>query len=225
MAAIKLTQKANRERVLEVIQRLEEIYPDARCALNFSTPLELLVSVILSAQCTDERVNIVTRELFQRFKTAADYAEAPPEAIEKIIHSCGFYRQKTKSIQNACRALLDRFGGEIPGTMEELLTLDGVGRKTANVVLAECHGVPGIIVDTHCKRVAGRLGFTKNTDPVKIEFDLLKIVPREHQRMFSHYMVFHGRNICHARSARCSQCPLFELCPFPHSAKGKKIAK
>ena len=225
MAAIKLTQKANKERVLEIIQRLAEAYPDARCSLDFETPLELLVAAILSAQCTDERVNIVTKDLFKRFKTPRDYLDAPDGELENLIHSCGFYRNKAKSIKKACAALVEQFGGELPGTMEELLQLDGVGRKTANVLLGECFGVPGIIVDTHCKRVTHRLGLTKNTDPVKIERDLMKIVPREHWTMFSHYMVFHGRRTCHARKPQCDSCPIADLCPFPASREGRKAAK
>ncbi|MFO7775972.1 MAG: endonuclease III [Candidatus Hydrogenedentota bacterium] len=225
MAAIKLTQKANKERVREIIQRLAEAYPDARCSLDFETPLELLVAAILSAQCTDERVNVVTKELFKRFKTAQDYLDAPDGELENLIRTCGFYRNKAKSIKKACATLVERFGGEIPGTMEELLQLDGVGRKTANVLLGECFGVPGIIVDTHCKRVTHRLGLTKNTDPVKIERDLMKIVPKEDWTMFSHYMVFHGRRTCHARKPKCDSCPIADLCPFPTSRDGRKAAK
>ena len=225
MAAIKLSQKANRERVLQIIDRLAETYPEARCALNFKSPLQLLVSTILSAQCTDERVNKTTPALFERFQTPQDFLDADAAEIEKMIQSCGFYRQKTKSIRNACKAIVEEFNGEIPGDMESLLQLDGVGRKTANVILGECFNTPGIVVDTHCKRVANRLGLTKQTDPYKIEQDLMKIVPREHWTMFSHYMVFHGRNICHARGPRCSACPIADLCPFPTSREGKKIAK
>ena len=225
MAAIKLTQKANKERVLEIIQRLAEAYPDARCSLDFETPLELLVAAILSAQCTDERVNIVTKDLFKRFKTPQDYLDTPDEELENLIRTCGFYRNKAKSIKKACATLVERFSGELPGSMEELLQLDGVGRKTANVLLGECFGVPGIIVDTHCKRVTHRLGLTKNTDPVKIERDLMKIVPREHWTMFSHYMVFHGRRTCHARKPQCDNCPIADRCPFPTSRGGRKAAK
>lgn len=225
MAQIKLTQQANRERAQAVFAILRETYPEARCSLDFKKPLELLISTILAAQCTDARVNIVTKDLFRRYKTPEDYATAPQAELEEAVRTCGFYRQKAKSIQAVCRALIERYDGQVPGTMEDLLTLDGVGRKTANVVLGECFGVPGVVVDTHCKRCSNRLGFTKHDDPVKIEQDLMKIWPREHWTEYSHTFVFHGRGYCTARGPRCSACPVRHLCPFPTTAKGKKEAK
>lgn len=219
------TLASNRKRAVEVFKRLEQDYPDARCSLDFVDPLQLMISTILAAQCTDERVNIVTKDLFQMYRTAQDYANAPEGELEKAIHSCGFYRQKAKSIRNACRTILERFGGKVPGTMEDLLQLDGVGRKTANVLLGECFNTQGIIVDTHCTRLSQRLGFTKHSDPAKIEQDLMQTVPYENWTMFSHYLVFHGRAVCIARAPRCSECSVRALCPFPDSPQGKKIAK
>lgn len=225
MARIVRTRAAQKTRALEVYDRLREAYPDARCSLDFTNPLELMVATILAAQCTDERVNIVTKSLFPRYPDAASYVRAPQEELEEAIRSCGFYRNKAKSIRNACAALVERFGGRVPETMEELLTLDGVGRKTANVLLCECAGTPGIVVDTHCGRLARRLGFTKAQDPDKVEQDLMKLLPSDKWRMFSHSLVFHGRAICHARGPRCSQCPVADLCPFPDTPEGKRIAK
>jgi len=225
MARVKRTQAANRERALVVFERLKKAYPDARCALNFTNPLELLVATILAAQCTDVRVNQVTKDLFRRYTSPDDYVSAPIKRLQEEIRSCGFYRNKSKSIVNACRAIMDDFDGHVPQTMEALLKLDGVGRKTANVLLGECFNTPGIIVDTHCKRVTHRLGFTRNTDPDKIERDLMRIWPRESWTLFSHCIVFHGRNVCHARGPRCSGCTLADLCPFPTSRAGSKAAK
>lgn len=225
MARFKLTQAANRERAGTVFERLHKEYPDAQCSLDYETPLELLVATILAAQCTDVRVNEVTKTLFRRFRKATDYIASSDAELEEAIRSCGFYRNKAKSIRRACAAVDERFGGRVPGTMDELLELDGVGRKTANVLLSECFGVEGIVVDTHCGRLARRLGFTKNNDPVKVEKDLMKIVPRERWALFSHCLVFHGRAVCHARGPKCSTCVVNELCPFPSSAQGRKIAK
>ena len=178
MAPLKLTQAANRERAARVLKRLRKMYPDATCSLDSREPLQLMVSTILAAQCTDVRVNRVTKTLFKRFKTAKDYANSPAGELEVAIHSCGFYRQKAKSIRNACKKIVERYGGKVPGTMEELLTLDGVGRKTANVILGECFGVPGVIVDTHCTRLTNRLAFTTSDEPKVIEQDIMKIVPQ-----------------------------------------------
>ena len=201
------------------------VYPDARCTLEFKNPLQLLVATILAAQCTDERVNKTTPALFKRCKTVQDYSNAPDDELQEAIRSCGFYRQKAKTIKAACQAIADTFGGKVPGSMEELLQLNGVGRKTANVLLAECFDTPGIIVDTHCKRVSARLGFTKNGDPAKIEQDLMRLVPQEHWTDFSHSLVFHGREVCHARAPKCSQCCLRDVCPFPDTREGKKRAR
>lgn len=223
MAPVK--RLAERERAAKVLKRLHKRYPDATCSLDFKEPLQLLVATILAAQCTDERVNMVTKSLFKKYKKPQDYLKAPDGELEEAIHSCGFYRQKAKSIRNACRKIVEQFGGKVPGTMKELLTLDGVGRKTANVILGECFGVPGVIVDTHCTRLTNRLGFTKSDDPKKIEHDIMKLVPQSDWNIFSHCMVFHGRAICMARAPMCSQCPINDLCPFPASPQGKKIAR
>jgi endonuclease-3 len=225
MAKMKLTQAANRERAQEIFSRLRKDYPDACCSLDFTNPLELLVATILAAQCTDERVNKVTKELFRKYQTAQDYVDAPQEELEEDVRTCGFYRNKTKSIKKACASIVEQFDGKVPGTMEELLQLEGVGRKTANVILGECFDTPGIVVDTHCSRVSRRLGFTRKDDPVKIEQDLIKIWPREKWTIYSHTMVFHGRQTCQARGPKCSQCSVRDLCPFPDTREGAKIAK
>ncbi len=201
-------------RVREILRRLRETYPDAECALHHRNPLELLVATILSAQCTDERVNQVTRELFRRYRTAEDYAQADLEALEQAIRPTGFYRNKARHIQGAARMILERFQGKVPETMEELLQLPGVARKTANVVLGVAfHKAEGIVVDTHVKRIARRLDLTHAQDPVKIERDLMAIIPREHWIDFGHQLIWHGRRICHARRPDCPNCPLNDLCP------------
>jgi len=234
MAQIKRTQTANKARARTVFDRLKRAYPDARCALDFTTPLELLVATILAAQCTDVRVNKVTKTLFKKYRKPEDYLAAPRHVLEEDIRTCGFFRQKAKAIVAACTKITDEFGGDVPGTMDALLAINGVGRKTANVLLGECYDTPGIIVDTHCKRVTHRLGFTKNTDPNKIERDLMKIWPQEHLSgrprtdawtLFSHCIVFHGRAVCVARAPRCSQCPIVDRCPFPDTREGKKTAR
>lgn len=224
MAKIKLTQKANRARALEIFERLRRAYPDATCTLDYTNPLELLVATILAAQCTDERVNVVTKSLFAKYTKAHDYAAAPRKDLEQDIRTCGFYRQKAKSIANTCARLIEHYGGRVPGTMEELLTLDGVGRKTANVILAQCYDTAGIIVDTHCRRLSKRLAFTKNDDPGKIEQDLMKLWPCETWSLFSHCLVFHGRAVCQARAPKCTECVVNDLCPFPASKSRKKRA-
>ncbi|NOZ28983.1 MAG: endonuclease III [Chloroflexi bacterium] len=202
------------ERVAEILRRLEEAYPTAQCALHHTNPLELLVATILSAQCTDERVNQVTQELFRKYPTVEDYAFANPEELEQDIRPTGFYRNKARHIQNAARMILERFGGRVPDTMEELLQLPGVARKTANVVLGVAfHKAEGIVVDTHVKRVSRRLGLTREQDPKKIEQDLMRIIPRERWIDFGHQMIWHGRQICQARKPDCPNCPLNDLCP------------
>ncbi len=225
MPKFKLTQTAKRERASIVFKKLKKAYPDAKCSLEHRTPLELLVSTILSAQCTDARVNKVTPALFKRFKTPEDYVNAPVSELQKYIQSCGFYKNKAKNIVGACKGMLENHEGEVPNTLDELLKLPGVGRKTANVILGTAYGVPGVVVDTHCGRIARRLGFTKQTDPVKVEHDLMKIWSEEDWSLFSHLMVFHGRAVCESRSPRCSECVLRQHCPFPESRDGKKIAK
>ena len=225
MPKFKLTQTANRERASTVFKRLKKAYPDAKCSLEHRTPLELLVSTILSAQCTDARVNKVTPALFKRFKTPEDFVNAPISELQKYIQSCGFYKNKAKNIVGACKGMLENHEGEVPDTLNELLKLPGVGRKTANVILGTAYGVPGVVVDTHCGRIARRLGFTKQTDPVKVEHDLMKIWSEEDWSLCSHLMVFHGRAVCESRSPRCSECTLRQHCPFPESRDAKKIAK
>jgi len=200
-------------RVRAVIEQLQELYPDARCALDFRTPLELLVATILSAQCTDERVNKVTPALFATYPDAAAFAAADPAALEKAIHSTGFFRNKAKSIREASADIVAKHGGQVPRTLEALTALRGVGRKTANVVLGNAYGVPGVVVDTHVTRLSHRLGLTNETDPVKIEFALMPLVPRELWTLFSHWLILHGRAVCNARKPLCSQCPLSPHCP------------
>ena len=200
-------------RVRAVIEQLQELYPDARCALDFRTPLELLVATILSAQCTDERVNKVTPALFATYPDAAAFAAADPAALEKAIHSTGFFRNKAKSIREASADIVAKHGGQVPRTLEALTALRGVGRKTANVVLGNAYGVPGVVVNTHVTRLSHRLGLTNETDPVKIEFALMPLVPRELWTLFSHWLILHGRAVCNARKPLCSQCPLAPHCP------------
>jgi len=201
--------------VQEIMDRLSKIYPAPRCALNYSNPLELLIATILSAQCTDERVNKVTPALFKRFPTAKAFVEAPIEEVEEMIRSTGFFRNKAKNIKECCKKIIENFNGKIPQTMEDLTSLPGVARKTANVVLGNAFGKnEGIVVDTHVKRLAFRLGFTKeqkNTD--KIEKDLMKIVPREQWTYFAHWLILHGRNVCKARNPDCKKCTLSDICP------------
>ena len=206
-----LAQK--KKRVLQISRRLRKAYPDARCALHFSNPLELLVATILSAQCTDKRVNLVTPEVFKKFKTAKDYAAADPKKFEERIHSTGFYKNKAKSILGAAKAIAERFNGKVPNRIEDLVTLPGVGRKTANVVLGNAFGIPGLTVDTHMIRLNGRLGLTKHTDAVKIERDLMEIVPEKDWTLYSHLIIFHGRNRCFARKPDCPRCEIRDLCP------------
>lgn len=197
-----------------IIARLRETYPDAHCELNYDTAHQLLVATILSAQCTDERVNQVTPDLFAAYPTIADFAAADRVELEGAIHSTGFFRQKARYIQESSQAILHEYGGELPGTMEELLTLNGVARKTANVVLGEIFNVAdGITVDTHVKRLAKRLGLTGHTDPARVEKDLMAIIPQESWIKISHLLIFHGRRICFARKPDCANCPLNDLCP------------
>jgi endonuclease-3 len=202
------------QRILPIIARLRRRFPEARCALDHRNPLELLVATILSAQCTDARVNIVTRELFTKYREAPDYANADRAVFEREIKSTGFFRNKTKSILGMARALVARHGGQVPRTMDELTALPGVGRKTANVVLGTAFGInEGVVVDTHVSRIANRLKLTRQKDPVKIEQDLMKLVPRKDWSDFSHLLIHHGRQICDARKPKCEICPVNELCP------------
>ena len=211
------------QRVRSILAALQRTYPQAHCELRYSNPLELLIATILSAQCTDSRVNEVTRSLFQRYRTAADYARAPLSELEQAIRSTGFYRNKARNIQACCRALVERHGGQVPRTMEELTALDGVGRKTANVVLGNAFGLnEGIVVDTHVRRVAQRLGLTRQKDPDKIEQELMQNVPRDLWTQFSHWLIWHGRRRCHARKPDCPHCELREWCPSAGSSGSHK---
>ena len=203
-----------RERVAKLVKIWPRVYPNAHTELNFRNPLELLVATILSAQCTDKRVNMVTPALFKKYRTAADYAKAPPAELEKAIQSTGFFRSKTKSIRGAMAKIVEKFRGRVPDSMEALRELPGVGRKTANVILGNAFGKnEGIVVDTHVVRLSERLGLTKHKDPEKIERDLMKMVPREHWTNWSHWLIWHGRRRCYARKPDCGQCEVFELCP------------
>ncbi|BAZ03748.1 endonuclease III [Calothrix sp. NIES-3974] len=205
---------SQKQRALEILVRLKRIYPDATCSLNYSTPVQLLVATILSAQCTDERVNKVTPELFARFPDAVAIANADVTEIEELIKSTGFYRNKAKNIQAACRRIVTDFGGEVPQRMDDLLTLAGVARKTANVVLAHAFGInAGVTVDTHVKRLSNRLGFSKHEDPIRIERDLMKLLPQEDWENWSIRLIYHGRAVCKARSPQCGICQLADLCP------------
>ena len=215
------SQAARRARASEIVKLLEQAYPDAACALEHRNPFELLVATILSAQCTDKMVNQVTPRLFARFRDARALADASPAEVERIIQPTGFFRQKTKSIQAAARDIVERFGGTVPGTLEELTTLRGVGRKTANVVLGDAFGVPGLTVDTHMTRVNRRLGLTQHEDPVKIERDLMELVPREQWTLYSHRVIHHGRVCCEARRPQCERCPLRAHCPWPDSRSAR----
>lgn len=209
-----MTARRVQSRLRQLVTVLQETYPDAHCALNFTTPLELLIATILSAQCTDTRVNSVTRTLFQKYRTAADYLATTPEELAKDIQSTGFYRQKARTIQRCCEALLQHYNGSVPDTMEALVRLPGVGRKTANVVLGNAfHQPQGIAVDTHVERLAQRLGLTAEKTPDKIEQALLGLVPRKVWTLFSHLLISHGRAICKARVPQCGTCPVDYLCP------------
>src|SRR5688500_7723203 len=229
----KSTLEARRTRVrAAILPILKRTYPGARCSLDYINPLELLVATILSAQCTDERVNIVTKSLFKKYRNAKAYAEAAPEALEKDIQSTGFYRNKTKSLRGMGTALVERHGGKVPRTMEELTHLPGVGRKTANVVLGNAFNENvGVVVDTHVTRVSNRLGLTRHAvDAVKIEQDLIQVVPQQEWTLFSHLLIHHGREICQARKPKCPQCPLLPHCPagpkfIAAEAKAKKGKK
>jgi endonuclease-3 len=199
---------------LEVFSRLKREYPDARTELDYETPLQLAIATILSAQCTDKRVNMVTPLLFKTFPTAASLADAPPEELEAIIKSTGFFRNKTKSLIGLGKALVERHNGEIPDSMEELVKLPGIGRKTANVILGNAFGKnEGVVVDTHVARLSHRLGLTRETDPIKIEQDLMPLFPREDWALLSHLLIFHGRRVCEARRPKCEICVLNDICP------------
>lgn len=202
-----------KKRAAQILEALKREYPDAHCELDHTNPLELTIGCILSAQCTDKRVNQVTPALFKKYKTASDWAETPPETLEQEIHSTGFFRNKAKNIIALCRILADQYKGEVPEDFDVLVTLPGIGRKTANVIMVTAFNKPGIVVDTHMIRLAQRMGFTTEDNPTKIEFDLQKIIPKSEWGIFSHCMVFHGRRCCTARNPDCARCPVRQWCP------------
>lgn len=204
---------AARRRARRILTVLGQAYPEAGCELDFTTPLELLVATVLSAQCTDQRVNAVTPKLFRRFPDAQAYAAADRAELEQIITPTGFFRQKAKTIQGIGAQLCERYGGEVPGRLDDLVTLPGVGRKTANVVLGDAFGIPGITVDTHVGRLARRFGWTGEQDPVKVESDLMELFPRKDWTLMSHRVIWHGRRCCHARRPACGACPVARWCP------------
>jgi len=205
---------ARAARAQEILAALARTYPQAHCELDYTTPIELLVATILSAQCTDKRVNIVTKELFRVCKTAADYVALPQEQLEDIVRTTGFFRAKAKNVKACCAAIVERHGGEVPRTMDELTHLAGVGRKTANVVLGNAFGINvGVVVDTHVQRLSRRLGLTRTATPEKIEIELMKLIPQDQWAVFSHWLIWHGRRRCAARKPACANCELAKLCP------------
>jgi endonuclease-3 len=204
---------ALKARAQKIVRLLAQTYPDAHCALHYQNPLQLLIATILSAQCTDVRVNMVTPALFRRYPDAASFAGADQAEVEKAIQSTGFFRNKARNIIACCKTIVEEHAGEVPGTMEELFALPGIGRKTANVILGNAFDVPGITVDTHVSRLSRRLGLSKNADPEKIEQDLMQLIPEKEWTMFSHRMIFHGRQVCFARKPNCTGCTLKDVCP------------
>ena len=208
------TAAAKAARTKKILAGLQQTYPEAHCELNFASPLQLLIATILSAQCTDKRVNMVTTDLFQQYRTAADFANADLAELEQAVKTTGFFRNKAKNIKACCAALVAKPGGEVPRTMDELTALGGVGRKTANVVLGNAFGINvGVVVDTHVTRLANRLGLTKQTDAEKIEQELMPLVPRGQWTLFSHWLIWHGRRRCDARKPDCAACEIAKLCP------------
>ena len=214
-----MKRESDQKRVREIIRILSKEIPDSTIALSFSNPFELLIATILSAQCTDVKVNQVTKGLFKRYPSARDFAGANLAKLEEEIRPTGFYRNKARSIQKCCQELEKRFAGKVPNNLDDLVTLPGVGRKTANVILGNAFGIPGIVVDTHVRRVSQRIGLTKNDDPVKIEFDLMKIVPKEEWTHFSNLLVWHGRKTCVARKPLCQICPIRKWCDYGSQVK------
>ena len=202
-----------KERVLKIIEIFNRVYSDADCTLEYDNPLQLLISTQLAAQCTDKRVNIVTKDLYKKYPDVYAFANADEMELREDIKPTGFFRNKAKNIIGCCQMLIKDYGGQVPEALEDLLKLPGVGRKTANLVRGDYFGIPGIVVDTHATRLSNKLGLTKNTDPKKIEIDLLKIVPEEYQTSFCHQLVYHGRAYCDARKPKCAECPINHLCP------------
>jgi len=203
-----------KEKTIQIINVFDKLYPDVHCSLEYNSPLQLLLSTQMSAQCTDARVNIVAKTLYAKYKTAQDFANADTKELEENIKSTGFYRNKTKNIIACCKILVEKYNEKIPDNMEELLELPGVGRKTANLVLYEVYGVQGVVVDTHAIRLSNRIGLTKNKDPEKIEYDLQKIIPRSRWADFCHMLVFHGRAVCKARKPECEMCEISQYCTY-----------
>ena len=199
--------------IVEIINILKNTYPDAKCSLDFTTPFELLIAVILSAQCTDERVNKVTPGIFSKYKTPIDFVNLPLQELERLVHPCGFYKNKAKNIKLTSEIIHTKYNDNVPDTMSQLMELPGVGRKTANVVMLEAFNSPqGIAVDTHAKRISNKIGFSKNSNPELIEKDLLKIIPKEYYKDVNHILIWHGRNICTARNPKCFECPIKNMC-------------
>ncbi len=215
--------KLNKDEIIELVKILKDTYPDATCSLDFTTPFEMVVAVMLSAQCTDERVNKVTPTLFTKCSTPEDFVNIDINELENLIHSCGFYKNKAKNIKACAKKILEEFNGEVPHTTEELITLPGVGRKCANVIMLEAFGIAsGIAVDTHAKRISNRLGLSNKTDPEKIEQDLLKIFPKEYLKDINHLFVWHGRKTCDARKPKCENCAVKKYCKTWNSGKSNK---
>lgn len=209
-----MAEKIPEKRVKEILRILKKTYPEVKTALKHRNPLQLLIATILSAQCTDTRVNQVTVPLFKKLRTAKDFAQVPLPELEEMIRSTGFYRNKAKSIKSCCEGIVKSHGGKVPDNMEALVKLPGIGRKTANVILGTAFQIPGVVVDTHVKRLSQRIGLTEQSDPVKIEFELMELLPKKDWIGFSHQMIWHGRALCKARKPRCSECPLLGVCDY-----------
>lgn len=210
----------NKKDAVKIVETLKEMYPDAKCSLDFSTPFQMLVSVVLSAQCTDERVNKTTPSIFSKYSTPQDFADMDIELLEELIHPCGFYKTKAKNLKRTAQILVEKYNGIVPNNMEDLMSLPGVGRKSANVIMLEAFDLPqGIAVDTHCKRIANRLGFSSESDPAKIEQDLLKVIPKEYYKDVNHIFIWHGRNVCTSQKPKCDSCKLQQYCKFYKSNK------
>lgn len=212
-----------KQKVIEIVKVFDELYPEAGCSLEYRDPLQLLVSTQLSAQCTDARVNMVTKTLFLKYKNVYDFADADLQALEQDIKSTGFYHNKARNIKNCCRMIIDVYNGVVPNNLEDLLKLPGVGRKTANLVLGDIFGIPGIVVDTHALRLSNRIGLAAGSDPKRVEFDLMKVVPEKNWSGFCHQLVYHGRAICNARSPKCDQCRIWEYCDYGRKALKKEV--
>lgn len=210
------------EKVLKIKEIFDKVYADAKCSLDYTEPYQLLIAVVLSAQCTDKRVNIVTKTLFEKYKTLKDFANADIDGLAEDVKPCGFYKTKSRNIKALAQKIIEEHGGKIPDTMEELTALPGVGRKTANLILGDVYGKPALVIDTHAIRLTGRIGLTKETDPKKIEFDLKKFVPDDYSIHFCHQLVWHGRAICTARGPKCEICPIAMLCKYYEKTYVKK---